>query len=1040
MSALDNVKHWMKTNYPAACAGFSIPCEHSSKEHECPLCGKVKFRVRMTGATTGTYICTCGVKGCGFGILDLIARKELGAPSDERVSGSLIRQAAKLVDERLGLGFFAADDSYVPPTAEQRATQERERKEALERRQLESAELEEQQIAEAAPRVRGALDKAQSSECAYLKDKGFENCLLPVTARGDGVLRLTDIDNRDRSVQYLPAPDAVDGDRKTRHKSLMKDAPISGAFIDVQPNTDADTLIITEGYATARSVSICVPFSRVVAAIHAGNLKNVATAFRDHFPALEVVIAADNDYHAPSDVDANGKPKPNTGLVKANEAAKAVGGLVVAPLCLGRKKHDWDDVRMALGVERMTEEFNRELEKARKEKASGQEALSGAAQNNSANSNPYPWDSNASNVTAGKLPADAPVASIPRIPAAVNIAKYRVPDHYKKYYSDRVTPQDQQPDGTEYLVEREDGSIALVNPTTGRGEDGQSGVFKHAKTSEIIRGIKPVLKGYKEDEAYITFESITCSARRVSMPWASDTKQLARALRSMGAGVVVDGALIDLYRNAYLVEQQLPTAVYGSAPGWHEHNGKKFYVSQSGQTYMVDKVRFEFDRAIDSKYKAPSLGNLQDYRAKVIKLTKGNNGLIFQILLELAAVLFPIRNGSIKAEGITVNIYGQSGKGKTLAMRLGASVWGNPSNLTESANATYTALVNSAVNSSGGAMRIDDLSAMGNIRGSDFENLIYSIGNGKGKLRSAIDGKNMPADEFSVICIMTAEKTITEEVWQKEGYRFKAGAEARLIEQPFIEPEDLKGNSDIRGFASALMDAVNNAYGEAGAEWLRALDSLGWSSIQIQLREHTKSFEDKMNSDYAAAMNLRPGHKIRAHTLYSVVYAAGIMSRAITGYSEEEIFTAVASNMAQEMLSNDMGGKRDAEAVEAFWDYLTGSINRMGAIAREGNKATAQRGGDESAGWIDMIDAGRGDECKTVFYLTKRQLNCAARDVCGMSGGELLSLLNKRNYHETPTDARGERDGTVQRRIRAGSAITNQRLVKIAQPPEGIEA
>lgn len=335
---------------------------------------------------------------------------------------------------------------------------------------------------------------------------------------------------------------------------------------------------------------------------------------------------------------------------------------------------------------------------------------------------------------------------------------------------------------------------------------------------------------------------------------------------------------------------------------------------------------------------------------------------------------------------------------------------------------------------------LDDLSAMGNIRGSDFENLIYSIGNGKGKLRSAIDGKNMPADEFSVICIMTAEKTITEEVWQKEGYRFKAGAEARLIEQPFIEPEDLKGNSDIRGFASALMDAVNNAYGEAGAEWLRALDSLGWSSIQIQLREHTKSFEDKMNSDYAAAMNLRPGHKIRAHTLYSVVYAAGIMSRAITGYSEEEIFTAVASNMAQEMLSNDMGGKRDAEAVEAFWDYLTGSINRMGAIAREGNKATAQRGGDESAGWIDMIDAGRGDECKTVFYLTKRQLNCAARDVCGMSGGELLSLLNKRNYHETPTDARGERDGTVQRRIRAGSAITNQRLVKIAQPPEGIEA
>ncbi|EBF0275132.1 hypothetical protein DB992_13025 [Salmonella enterica] len=103
MSALDNVKNWLRTNYPDACAGFSIPCEQSNKEHECPLCGKAKFRVRMTGATAGTYICTCGVKGCGFGILDLIARKELGASSNERVSGSLIRQAAKLVDERMGL-------------------------------------------------------------------------------------------------------------------------------------------------------------------------------------------------------------------------------------------------------------------------------------------------------------------------------------------------------------------------------------------------------------------------------------------------------------------------------------------------------------------------------------------------------------------------------------------------------------------------------------------------------------------------------------------------------------------------------------------------------------------------------------------------------------------------------------------------------------------------------------------------------------------------------------------------------------------------
>lgn len=1043
MSALDNVKHWMKTNYAAACAAFSIPCESSSKEHECPLCGKRKFRVRMTGATAGTYICTCGLKGCGFGVLDLIARKELGAPTGERISGSLIRQAAKLVDERLGLGFFAADDSYTPPTPEQRETQERERKEAFAQRQRDSAQQEEQKINAAAPRARAVLDKAVTGECAYLKAKGFENCLLPVTAMGDGLVRLTDIDNRDRSVQYLPAPDAIDNDGNKRHKNLMSDAPISGAFIDVQPNSDANTLIITEGYATGRSASICAPLSRVVAAIHAGNLQNVATAFRDRFPALEIVIAADNDYHAPSDMDTNGRPEQNTGLVKANEAAKAVDGLVVAPLCLGRRKQDWDDVRMELGTERMTEEFNRELEKARKEKASGQEASLINSQQNNIHFTPLPWDSNAESLTErGLAPrrVNLPVGSVRFIPASVNIAKFRIPDHYKKYYSDKVTPQDEQPDGTVFIVEREDKSIALVDPTTGRGEDGQSGVFKHARTSEILRGVKPVLRGYKDHEAYITFENTGISSHRVSLPWSSDAKRLAAALRSLGSEVVVDGAYIDFYRNAYLVEQNIPSAVYGSAPGWHEHDGKKFYVSQAGRTYLADSVLFEFDSPIESKYKTTPSGSIVDYRENVIELTKGNHGLTFQILLELASVLFPVRNGSIKAEGITVNVYGRSGKGKTLAMKLGASLWGNPDQLTESANATYTAIINSAVGSSGSAMRIDDLSAMPNLRGADFENLVYSIANGKAKGRSGQDGKNLPVTSFSTICLMTAEKTIADELWQKEKHRFKAGAEGRLIEQPFIEPQDLKGHRDVRAFASSLTSAMLECNGVAGVEWLTHLAALGWNGIQAELKNHSEQFERQMHEQFSDAMNARENHKVRAHALYSIVYAAGMMSAGITGYSEPEIFEAACENMLAEMVSNDAGHARDMGAAVELWEYLMAAINRMGAIAREGNKANLQRGGDESVGWLDMVETNHGDEYRPVFYLSKRQLNNAAKEACGMSGGDLLSVLTKYGYHEPPLDARGERDGTVQVWVKNGGASTRTRLIKISAPEEMPEA
>lgn len=1023
MSALDDVKSWIKINYAEACAAFSIPCEPSSKEHDCPLCGKKKFRVFMSGARAGQYVCTCGVKGCGFGTLDLIARKELGASCDDRIPGTTIRKAAMLVDERLGLGYFSSDPGYSPPTDEEKATRERERKEVLEQQQRESREQEQKLIEDAAPRVRDILSKATEAECAYLKEKGFVNDLLPVTARGDGVVRLTDIDNRDRSVQYLPSAQSVDEDGKKRPKSLMKNAPIAGAFIDVQPNDKANTLIITEGYATALSVAIAAPLSRVIAAMNATNLQNVATAFRDRFPALEIIIAADNDYHAPGDVDRNGHPCINTGLLKAVEAARATGAQVAAPDCLGDVKQDWDDVRMQLGEEIMTDAFANKLDEAGKKKASGKETLDITV--SGSNISPPPKKSNPTIKTA----------SYPRVPNSVDIANCRCPDHFKKYYSDRTTPQEIQPDGTPYLAEREGGEIICVTPRTGRGEDGASGKFKHAMLEAVISGIKPILRGFKDNELYTTFASNTDSERRASIPAAADTKRLSAELRSIGA--VVSGGLIDLWRNAYLPEQSLPTAIYGSAPGWHEHEREKFYVSQAGKTYLIDKLHFEFTSPVEPRFKAAPAGTLEEYQSEVIDMIRGNDGLVFQMLIELAAVLFPVRNRSTRAEGLTLNIYGASGKGKTLSLKLGASIWGDYSRLTESANATYTAMVNSAVKSSGGVMRIDDLSAMGNIRGSDIENLIYSIGNGKGKLRSAIDGKNIQADEFSVICLMTAEKPIADELWEKENYRFKAGAEARLIEQPFVELTDLKGEPGIRPFAERLTHALNQYHGSLGIAWLKLLHKKGWDDIQAELKTYCQKFDTYMKQDgLPGVWDSRPGHKVRAHQIYSVAYAAGMMSLELTGLDESDILNAAMMNIIVEMDSNNSGEKRDTEATAAFWDYLTANTASMGAIAREGNKANAQRGGNECAGWLDLIETDRQEESLPVFYLNKNQLNAAAREVCGMAGGDLLTLLTRYGYHETPDTERGSRDGTVQKRVRSGQATCNMKLIKISEPPE----
>src|SRR5699024_5370404 len=80
----------------------------------------------------------------------------------------------------------------------------------------------------------------------------------------------------------------------------------------------------------------------VAVAFNAGNLKPVAEALRAKYPALEIVIAADNDLRDDG--------TPNIGVEKAEEAAKAVRGRVVVPE-LGGRPCDFNDIPTARGLD-----------------------------------------------------------------------------------------------------------------------------------------------------------------------------------------------------------------------------------------------------------------------------------------------------------------------------------------------------------------------------------------------------------------------------------------------------------------------------------------------------------------------------------------------------------------------------------------------------------------------------------------------------------------------------------------------------------------
>ncbi|WP_027156702.1 strawberry notch-like NTP hydrolase domain-containing protein [Methylobacter luteus] len=156
---------------------------------------------------------------------------------------------------------------------------------------------------------------------AYLEAKGIEAHAGALT-------------DKEGQKTYIPAFD-VEGKQWTMQyiqeggtKRFAKDSRKEGCFHPVggmDAVAAAPTLVIAEGYATAASLSEALDHA-TVAAFDSGNLSHVARALHEKFPDKPIIIAGDDDRHLAATQGIN------PGRVKAEEAAKAVGGKAIFPI------------------------------------------------------------------------------------------------------------------------------------------------------------------------------------------------------------------------------------------------------------------------------------------------------------------------------------------------------------------------------------------------------------------------------------------------------------------------------------------------------------------------------------------------------------------------------------------------------------------------------------------------------------------------------------------------------------------------------------
>ncbi|WP_275381559.1 AAA family ATPase [Xenorhabdus bovienii] len=301
-------------NLLPAC-GIDVPAK--GKHGACPICGGTDRFHFIDDHHHGNWYCRqCDTPNYGDG-LDLVARTQ-------NIS---ITEAAKIIAGSLAL-----------PLPEPKPA-----KENLYPRQP---------IADS---VAALMAQTVAGQSPYLTAKGLHYPNQRLLPDNSTVLALITPGGKVTGAQII---------KPNGEKKLLTGSQKKGAFIPLSTlEENPDTVIITEGYATALTVNqLCN--GAVLAALDAGNLLSVAQSVRERWPDTKIILAADNDWHHPDELDKNGKPKVNIGKISAEKAAIAVNGWITLPPT--EHKADWDDYHQQYGLEASKQVFSNGLYRAGK--------------------------------------------------------------------------------------------------------------------------------------------------------------------------------------------------------------------------------------------------------------------------------------------------------------------------------------------------------------------------------------------------------------------------------------------------------------------------------------------------------------------------------------------------------------------------------------------------------------------------------------------------------------------------------------------------
>ncbi|OAV34506.1 putative inner membrane protein [Moraxella catarrhalis] len=241
-------------------------------------------------------------------------------------------------------------------------------------------------------------------------------------------------------------------------------------------------------------------------------------------------------------------------------------------------------------------------------------------------------------------------------------------------------------------------------------------------------------------------------------------------------------------------------------------------------------------------------GTLSEWQKNISRPCINHNRLAFALCVSLTgAVLEPLG-----ADSLGFHFVGASSMGKSLALNMGASVWGGRE-FVRTWKATGNGMESVASMHNDGFLALDEL---GECEPKQVGNVVYMLGNGTGKTRMNKDTTTRPSKKWRIAYLSTGETTL-DGILKQAGQSIKAGQAVRLAhinaEAKYGMFDSLAGFKSGHELAEHLRDNAKRYHGTAGIAWL---DYLTTHDYLAQLKAFIHDFTNLYDGLSSQAMRV----------------------------------------------------------------------------------------------------------------------------------------------------------------------------------------